>query len=353
MKYKTGVFIGRFQPFHCGHCAIIDKMQEECERIVIIIGSADKRRTPENPFTAKEREKMSRGSYSFDTNLTILKLNDRAKVLNDASWGDYVMNFLSEHKIKPDAFYQGKEEIRSTWFDNYDIAIEEVDRGELPISGTEIRQYILDGDLMKFWECVPHSVIAMSSKLRKIYKKVMAKPNFTKRFFGHLSTVNKHCREVRKLCFKCGLYWQGLVHDLSKYSPTEFWRGVRFWTGKASPHVGERKEYGYSEAWLHHHNKNKHHAEYWVDIVNGESEPIEMPFKYLVEMICDRVAASKVYLGNKYTDDAPWDYFVSHSKENQFNSNTRYKLASWLTKIKIEGLEKTLKELKKEIKESK
>ena len=85
--------------------------------------------------------------------------------------------------------------------------------------------------------------------------------NKWQRFWGHLRTISKHRRAVRKLCFKCGLYWQGLTHDLSKYSPTEFWRGVKYYTGKASPHVGERAEYGYSEAWLHHHNRNKHHGQ--------------------------------------------------------------------------------------------
>ena len=90
--------------------------------------------------------------------------------------------------------------------------------------------------------------------------------NYVQKFFGHLKTVTKHRRMVRKLCFKCGLYWQGLTHDLSKYSPTEFWNGVKFYTGTKSPHLGEREKYGYSKAWLHHKGRNKHHAEYWQDI---------------------------------------------------------------------------------------
>lgn len=173
--------------------------------------------------------------------------------------------------------------------------------------------------------------------------------NGIQKFWGHLRTIQKHRKMVRKLCFKCGLYWQGLTHDLSKYSHTEFWNGVKYFTGTASPHVGERKVKGYSDAWLHHHNRNKHHAEYWVDIKNGKSTPIEMPLKYLAEMICDRVAASKIYLGDKYTDSAPWDYFINHIDENQFNSTTQYKLATWLTYIKEYGLDKTLKQLKMEL----
>ena len=76
--------------------------------------------------------------------------------------------------------------------------------------------------------------------------------NIIKRFFGHWKTVRRHRKVVRKLCFKCGLYWQGLTHDLSKYSPVEFLNGVKFYTGTKSPHLGERAAYGYSKAWLHH-----------------------------------------------------------------------------------------------------
>ena len=174
--------------------------------------------------------------------------------------------------------------------------------------------------------------------------------NKWQKFWGHLSTIRRHRKEVRKLLFKCGLYWQGLTHDLSKYSPTEFWRGVKYFTGTASPHVGERAEYGYSEAWIHHHNYNKHHAEYWWDIKDGKSVPCEMPFKYLAEMICDRVAASKVYLGDKYTDFAPLDYYLTHMDENQFNDVTRATLEIALVRIKTEGLDIVLENIKRELK---
>ena len=155
---------------------------------------------------------------------------------------------------------------------------------------------------------------------------------------------------VRKLCFKCGLYWQGLTHDLSKYSPTEFWNGVKYFTGTASPHVGERKVKGYSDAWLHHHNRNKHHVEYWVDIVDGKSTPVRMPFKYLAEMICDRVAASMIYLGDKYTDAAPLDYYLSHMDENQFDEATRTTLETALVRIKMDSLETVLEDIKDALK---
>ena len=178
--------------------------------------------------------------------------------------------------------------------------------------------------------------------------------NFYKRFFGHLRTVIKHRREVRKLCFKCGLYWQGLTHDLSKYSPTEFFNGVKFFTGTASPHLGERAKYGYSKAWLHHHNKNKHHAEYWQDIgKDGKTTAIDMPPKYFAEMLCDRVAASMVYLGDKFTTHSPLEYYRSHYDENQFHSDTRTELEWWLINIATVGVDKAFNELKDKLKTDK
>ena len=169
--------------------------------------------------------------------------------------------------------------------------------------------------------------------------------NFYKRFFGHLKTVMRHRREVRKLCFKCGLYWQGLTHDLSKYSLTEFWRGVRFFTGTGSPHLGERAVYGYSEAWIHHHNKNKHHAEYWQDIVNGKSGCAKMPKKYLAEMICDRVAACKIYLKETYTETAPLAYYLSKKDENQFHVVTRNDLEFFLAMLAEHGEKATFERI--------
>lgn len=167
--------------------------------------------------------------------------------------------------------------------------------------------------------------------------------NFQK-FIGHLSTVNKHRRKVRQLCFKCGLYWQGLTHDLSKYSPVEFWNGVKYYTGTASPHVGERKEKGYSDAWVHHHNRNKHHGEYWQDInSNGKAAPCPMPNKYILEMVCDRVAASMIYLGDKFTSDAPLNYYESHKDENQFDPDTREILETCLVEISEMGIENGLR----------
>ena len=85
------------------------------------------------------------------------------------------------------------------------------------------------------------------------------------KWLEHLKTINHHKRLVMELCFKAGLYRQGLMHDLSKYTPVEFLVGARYYQGHRSPNAAEREIKGYSSAWLHHKGRNKHHLEYWID----------------------------------------------------------------------------------------
>ena len=109
--------------------------------------------------------------------------------------------------------------------------------------------------------------------------------------YDHLHTVNAHRRWVRRYCFKLGLVWQGLIHDLSKYSPTEFWRSVKYYQGYRSPNDAERIANGVSLSWLHHKGRNRHHFEYWIDYCLRENGSVyiggcKMPKKYVAEMFC-------------------------------------------------------------------
>ncbi len=124
-----------------------------------------------------------------------------------------------------------------------------------------------------------------------------------KKFFGHLFLVIRHRHAVFKNCFKCGIAWRGLVHDLSKFSPEEFFESVKYYTGKRSPIGVCREVNGMSRAWLHHKGRNKHHIEYWMD-PDCKEHPI-MPFKYAVECFCDKIAATKVYSGKDYDTTKP------------------------------------------------
>ena len=119
----------------------------------------------------------------------------------------------------------------------------------------------------------------------------------------HLHNVNIHRFYVFKLCCKVGIPFQGLTHDLSKYSLSELIPSVKYFTdGKKSPLAEEKNIKGYSLAWLHHKGRNKHHFEYWFDFNSKtkQYDPVQMPRQYLIEMFCDRIAASKVYLKDKY-----------------------------------------------------
>lgn len=149
---------------------------------------------------------------------------------------------------------------------------------------------------------------------------------------------------VAKHCFRVGMYWQGLTHDLSKYSPAEFWQGVRYYQGYRSPNNAEREAKGYSSAWLHHKGRNKHHYEYWIDYSCGPVKGMtgmKMPLKYVNEMIMDRIAASKVYEGKAYTQHSPLRYYEMGKDAYMIHPETRALLAAVLTMLDQEGEEKT------------
>lgn len=170
-------------------------------------------------------------------------------------------------------------------------------------------------------------------------------------FLGHLRTINKHKRLVMKHCFKVGLYKQGLLHDLSKYSPSEFLVGVKYYQGDRSPNTAEREAIGYSSAWLHHKGRNRHHLEYWVDYAIGKEGlvGVPMPTKYIVEMFCDRVAACKNYNKEKYTNKDPYNYYLNGRDKSILHDTTRQLLEKLLKMLADEDEEKTFEYIRKEI----
>ena len=112
-------------------------------------------------------------------------------------------------------------------------------------------------------------------------------------YYKHLKTVSKHKKYVAQACFKSGLYWQGLTHDLSKFSPVEFSASARHFQGNRSPIDAEKETNGYSIAWQNHKAKNKHHWQYWTDFDKGTVFAVTMPQKYVAEMLCDWIGAGK------------------------------------------------------------
>ena len=159
----------------------------------------------------------------------------------------------------------------------------------------------------------------------------------------HFKTITKHRFIVMIGCFRVGLILQGLCHDLSKYSPVEFWNGARFYQGTRSPNTAEREQKGFSEAWMHHKGRNRHHYEYWTDMnrATRNYESVPMPRKYLVEMVMDRRAACMTYQGNAYTDASALNYFMGSRERELMHLQTSRELEYVLTMLRDKGEKET------------
>jgi hypothetical protein len=170
--------------------------------------------------------------------------------------------------------------------------------------------------------------------------------NLAKRFFGHLRTVLTHKKEVAKICFKFGLYKQGIFHDMSKFSPTEFFSSVKYYQGNRSPIEAEKEDKGYSMAWAHHHNRNPHHWMYWLDYDRvNEPAPMRIPYKYAVEAIADWIGAGRAYCKNSKTEftwDEPYEYYKRNTRVNSdenIDFQTRQLWDTMLVDLMLYGLD--------------
>lgn len=175
--------------------------------------------------------------------------------------------------------------------------------------------------------------------------------NGFQKFWGHLSTVTRHRHRVIAHCARAGILWQGLRHDLSKYSPTEFWQGVKFFDGTHSPTEDERRTLGYSLAWMHHKGRNRHHYEYWTDM-NRETkcyEPVPMPRRYFVEMVMDRRAACMTYQGKAYRDDSALQYFERSREKDLMHPETSRQLRFILGMLAEKGEAETFSYLRRSV----
>ncbi len=169
-----------------------------------------------------------------------------------------------------------------------------------------------------------------------------------KKFFGHLHVVNRHRFKVFCLCFRAGVVWRGLLHDLSKYSLTEFLEGARYFVGDYSPIIACKEVNGYSKAWLHHKGRNKHHFEYWYDYATSDKTPV-IPYNYFVEMVCDMLAAGMTYQGKKWNKEYQLNYWMRKRKEAKINPKLDFLLTKIFTDISSLGVKKVIN--KKNLKE--
>lgn len=171
-----------------------------------------------------------------------------------------------------------------------------------------------------------------------------------KNVIKHFILITHHRWIVFKLCCKVGEPWRGLVHDLSKYSLTEFWESTKYYVGDHSPILEAKKDKGYSEAWLHHKGRNKHHIQYWVDHDAPEVTPI-IPYQYAAEMLCDKLAAGIIYQGKKWEKGYQLAYWKEEKEKEkvEINPKTERFITVVLTEVAEKGIDKTL--TKKNIKQ--
>lgn len=168
----------------------------------------------------------------------------------------------------------------------------------------------------------------------------------------HFKTICKHKQVVFKECCACGIIWQGIVHDLSKFSIVEFSSSAKHFQGNRSPIDAEKEAIGYSMAWLHHKGHNKHHWEYWTDFdSNGRVIANKIPFRYVVEMVCDWIGAGKTYSKEKWTQDEPLNYFNKVRAGRHFHPETEKVIVTLLELIRDLGLDEFHKVCRDMIKE--
>lgn len=159
-------------------------------------------------------------------------------------------------------------------------------------------------------------------------------------YWEHLKVICRHKKEVLKECWACGIGWQGLLHDLSKFGPTEFASSARYFQGNRSPIEAEKEEIGYSKAWLHHKGHNKHHWEYWTDFADdGTIIANKIPVKYVIEMVCDWIGAGKVYNKDKWTTDSPMVHYIKMRPGRYFHPDTDALIIHCMNIIKTGGLD--------------
>ena len=115
--------------------------------------------------------------------------------------------------------------------------------------------------------------------------------------------------------------------------------------------AADREDKGYSEAWMHHKGRNRHHYEYWTDM-NRETkcyEPVPMPRRYFVEMVMDRRAACMTYQGKAYRDDSALQYFERSREKDLMHPETSRQLRFILGMLAEKGEAETFSYLRRSV----
>lgn len=156
-----------------------------------------------------------------------------------------------------------------------------------------------------------------------------------KKYIKYLSYVIRHKWHVAIECFKMGLIWRGIMHDVSKLLPSEFIPYARHFYGNHSD-----TDKMFDKAWLLHIHRNPHHWQFWIlRKDDGGIKLLEMPYNYVREMVCDWVGAGKA-LGRHSPSTNPLrevkKWYKEHKKKMQLHSKTRNKVEIMLGLRKLD-----------------
>lgn len=168
--FDVGLICGRFQTFHKGHESLVETGLQLCDRILILIGSAQEYGTERNPFNITTRTSMLRAIYGDRPEIMIHGITDLTDE-NDIrpEWGRYVLDNADRYIYKaPELMIYGNDEARSKWFDPVDIQNTSefiVNRGKIPISATMVRQTMVF-DHRKEW------MYLVNPRLHKMYDRL-------------------------------------------------------------------------------------------------------------------------------------------------------------------------------------
>lgn len=171
--YDIGLVVGRFQHFHIWHRSLVENAYKLCDRVLILVGSAQESGTLRNPYLLSTRIDVIREIYGKDNqNLIVKELNDLTNE-NDITydWGKYVLSNVKRHiRKEPSLMIYGNDEFRSKWFSPEDIvntAELVIPRSRIPISATKLRMALVKDDF-DYWKCF------VDDKTHKMYDRLRA-----------------------------------------------------------------------------------------------------------------------------------------------------------------------------------
>lgn len=168
--YDTGLLVGRFQTFHKGHQKLVETGLLLCDRLLVLVGSAQECGTERNPLNIETRIQMIKAVFPTER-VMIYALSDLSNE-NDIrpEWGRYLLQNVDRYIYKaPELMIYGNDESRSRWFDTEDIKDTSefiVNRGALPISATMLREMMVRDDRKAWMRWVDPKLHKMYDRLR-------------------------------------------------------------------------------------------------------------------------------------------------------------------------------------------